>query len=71
VKNGFIDRSGDGFNLSGTPITIRVYVVSALLLVDHFISHVAGTNPSAASLVGDPWLEEHDIPDHWDVESTA
>jgi hypothetical protein len=68
---GFIDRSGDGLNLSGTPITIRAYVESALLLVVHFISHVAVTNPNTARLVGDPWLVGHDIPDHWDAESMA
>jgi hypothetical protein len=69
--NEFIDMSGDGLNLSGTPITISAYVESALVLVVHIIGHVAGNNPNAARVVGDPWLEEHDIPDHWDVESTA
>ncbi|HVD20451.1 MAG TPA: hypothetical protein VNB95_00735, partial [Nitrososphaera sp.] len=60
MKNRFIDRSGDGLSLSGTPITIRVYEVSALLLVVHFIIHVAGANPKAVRLVDDPWLEGHD-----------
>jgi hypothetical protein len=71
VKNGFINRSVDGLRLSHTAITIRVDIDSALLLVDHIIGDVAGTNPNAARLAADPWLEGHDIPDHWDAESTA
>ena len=71
MKKGFIDRSGDGLSLSGTPITIPAHVDSALLLVALIITHVAGTDPNAARLAIDPWLVEHDILDHWDVESTV
>jgi len=71
MKSGFINRSTDGLRLSHIPITIRADVDSVLLLVAHIISDVAGTNRIAARLAGDPWLEGHDIPDHWDAESTA
>ncbi len=35
------------------------------------IVNSANPNPNAARLVADPWLEQHDIPDHWDAKSTA
>ena len=71
MKNGFINRFTDGLRLSHIPITIRAEVDPVLLLVAHIISDVAVTNLIAASFARDPWLEGHDIPDHWDAESTA
>jgi hypothetical protein len=71
VKNGFINGPVDGLNLSHTRITIRVDVDLALLSVAHITGGVVGTSPNDARRAGDPWLEGHDIPDHWDAESAA
>lgn len=70
MKRGFIVRSVDSLSLSHNPITIRAEadVDSALLLVAHISGDVAYTNPNAAKLVSDPWLDLNGILDHWDVE---